>query len=524
MRIATTALWCVAVLVVSTQVEDISSSKILLIPYIHQQTSRLMNMVKIGQMLSEHNHDVAMLLPSNCVPKNVPEKVRTITFKLDTFPFEISEETFLHEMRKDPFVFMSGWIEYSRDLLDSLFNDSGVMLKMVSEEFDLVFMDVISPQGLIVRDYLDIPGVGYSNLGFGNDRYFSSPLNPSYVPSPTGKFSDRMDFWERLTNALSILGARYVTGKMRVPFSEAKLKYNLNTSLSLWEAQTRLSLVIVNVDFVFDYPRPVMPWVKPVSGLLFHPAKPLPEELERFVQSSGEHGIIIMSFGTMIAGFSSETMAMIARVFARLPQKVILRNAKSNVQGLGNNTKVLPWIPQNDLLGHEKARLFITHCGVSSSHEALFHGVPVIAVPLFFDQFSHAKKLVQRIGMGEELDFYNLTEQAFEAKIKSVLTNPSYYESAKRASALVRDQPMNGKEMMRFWIEYVIRNKGTMHFHSQAMERLNWFQYLLLDVMGFIIITTFCGLIVIWIICKFVLCSLVPKIYRRKPDVKTKGE
>lgn len=54
---------------------------------------------------------------------------------------------------------------------------------------------------------------------------------------------------------------------------------------------------------------------------------------------------------------------MIARALAKLKQRVIWRYAGEIPAGLGANTKIMDWIPQNDLIGHPKTILFITHGG-----------------------------------------------------------------------------------------------------------------------------------------------------------------
>ena len=46
--------------------------------------------------------------------------------------------------------------------------------------------------------------------------------------------------------------------------------------------------------------------------------------------------------------------------------------------------RVSRWIPsQLALLQLPTLRLFVSHCGINSAHEALFFGVPLLCIPLF---------------------------------------------------------------------------------------------------------------------------------------------
>ena len=53
------------------------------------------------------------------------------------------------------------------------------------------------------------------------------------------------------------------------------------------------------------------------------------------------------------------------------------------------------WVPQQAVLKHPKVRAFVTHCGANSIHEAIYHGVPMVAFPFFDDQRYNGPKLVE---------------------------------------------------------------------------------------------------------------------------------
>ncbi|CAJ2666370.1 unnamed protein product [Trifolium pratense] len=55
---------------------------------------------------------------------------------------------------------------------------------------------------------------------------------------------------------------------------------------------------------------------------------------------------------------------------------------------------IVNWCPQLQVLTHEAVGCFVTHCGWNSTLEALSVGVPVIAMPLWTDQITNAKFIV----------------------------------------------------------------------------------------------------------------------------------
>lgn len=66
--------------------------------------------------------------------------------------------------------------------------------------------------------------------------------------------------------------------------------------------------------------------------------------------------------------------------------------------------------------------LFITHCGISSTIEAIYTATPVIAIPVLLDQFQNGRYLTEN-GAGKYIDFNKLTKNELLSGINEVINN-----------------------------------------------------------------------------------------------------
>ena len=83
------------------------------------------------------------------------------------------------------------------------------------------------------------------------------------------------------------------------------------------------------------------------------------------------------------------------------------------MEGKADNILLQKWCPQQDILGHPKVKLFITHGGLLSTEEGIYHGKPLLFIPGFGDQFANAAR-AKDLGLGEKLLWESLTEEALE--------------------------------------------------------------------------------------------------------------
>ena len=68
------------------------------------------------------------------------------------------------------------------------------------------------------------------------------------------------------------------------------------------------------------------------------------------MEGSGTHGVVVVSMGTTL-GFDEERTRDIAGALSLLRQRVVWILRDPLATSLGNNTRTVPWLALNDVLG-----------------------------------------------------------------------------------------------------------------------------------------------------------------------------
>ncbi|XP_054584587.1 UDP-glucuronosyltransferase 2B31-like isoform X3 [Eptesicus fuscus] len=432
-----------------------SCGKVLVWP---TEYSHWINMKTILDALVQRGHEVTVLTSSASILVD-PNKPTAIQFEI--FPTSLTKDDF-----EDLFMrLISKWtympkytfwtyfsllqdiiLEYT-DFVQTLCKDvvlnKKLMTKLQESRFDVVLADPAGPCGELLAELLKIPFV-YSlrfSVGYTIERYSGGlPFPPSYVPVVLSELSDQMTFMERVKNMMYVLYFDFWFQAFSEKWDQLCSKA-LGRPTTLFELMGKAEMWLIRTYWDFEFPHPLLPNFEFVGGLHCKPAKPLP--------------------------------------------KVIWRYDGKKPDTLGPNTRLYKWIPQNDLLGHPKTKAFITHGGTNGIYEAIYHGIPMVGLPMFADQPDNIAHMKTK-GAAVRLDFNTISSTDLLNALKTVINDPSYKESALKLSRIHHDQPVKPLDRAVFWIEFVMRHKGAKHLRPAAHD-LSWFQYHSLDVIGFLL-------------------------------------
>lgn len=359
------------------------------------------------------------------------------------------------------------------------------------EQFDLAIVGYFMNGFVIgVGALFRCPTILYfSAAGSGLTNVVGNPVEVAAVPHMLLGQRNPMTFFDRIANLILYWVEKvmllYIHHK-ELPYYEFNFPANKGFR-SYDEAARNVSLVLLNTYFTQTVPRPYLPNMVEVGGLQINKnPEVLPETLQQFLDDADRDGAIFISFGSNLrsSNLRKDKLEAILSTMRKLKQRVIWKWDQNELPNKPDNVFIGKWLPQDSILAHPNMRLFITHGGLGSITEAMYHGVPIVGIPIFGDQGGNVAQVV-REGWGISVNFDELSESLLTDAVLKVLENPSYREHIHKRAMLYKDRPMAALETAVFWVEYVIRHHGAQHLHYQGAD-LNMLQSALLDVYVFL--------------------------------------
>ncbi|KAL0979831.1 hypothetical protein UPYG_G00190370 [Umbra pygmaea] len=378
------------------------------------------------------------------------------------------------------FLHFMGHLAHQCDLILS---SSELMSYLQQESYHLAILDAFNPCSFLVAHALGVPYVSFYPGALNGPLFIGLPSPLSYVPVFNSELSDSMGLWGRVKNLLLALLAPIGEEMVSAKFREVG-KSHFQPSPALSDLYNGAELWAFNTDFSLEFPQPLMPYTLCVGGLLSKPANTLSQELEEFISVWGESGFVVVTLGSMLSSVPLEDLLVEMNAgFARICQGVVWRYHPQRWPSHldpAPNVKLMEWLPQNDLLGHPKARLLVTHGGQNSILQAVYHGVPVLGIPLFGDQFDNLVR-VEAKGLGLCLKPKDLNRDSLNSTIQKLIGDDRFKASAVHLSKIHHSQPLRPGPRLVNWVEHILHSGGGKHLRPVSLQQ-PWYQRCLLDV------------------------------------------
>ncbi|XP_052368484.1 2-hydroxyacylsphingosine 1-beta-galactosyltransferase-like, partial [Oncorhynchus keta] len=349
---------------------------------------------------------------------------------------------------------------------DAVVGNEEVMTQLKDAKFDLLLVDPNEMCGFVIAHILGVPYAVFST-GLWYPAEVGAPAPLSYVPEFNSLLTDRMSLVQRITNTVVYLVSRFGVQYLVLPkYERIMRKHGVEPRVAMQDLVQGAGCGCCLLIWPW-VSRPTLPHVVYVGGYL-------PNLPARYLSMA------LVSFGAGVKYLSEDITHKLAGALGRLPQRVVWRFSGVPPSNLGNNTKLVDWMPQNDLLGHARTVAFLSHGGLNSIYEAMYHGVPVVGLPLFGDHYDTMTR-VEAKGMGIMVHWKSMTEEELYQALATVINNNKYRQRAQVLSSIHKDQPGHPVTRAVYWINYILRHHGANHLRS-SVYTVPTYQYFLLDV------------------------------------------
>ncbi|XP_055688527.1 UDP-glycosyltransferase UGT5-like isoform X1 [Lutzomyia longipalpis] len=426
---------------------------------------------------------------------------------------------FLDMGTKNPYLMYNVFMVYSNLFFQGCASSQGYrqLLNYPKDfKFDLIIYDfLVGPIFLNFAEQFGNPPIigatGFYSTSFSG-HIIGDILAPSSVPAPMYT-TDLSSFWDRVNNYVlttfyQLVREYYISSKVNKIHKDI-----FPNGADVRELEQKMKLILLNKHPALDFIEPILPNVISVGGLQIQRNKGLPKDLQELLDTA-ENGVILFSLGTNVKSsmLGVERQIEILETFRSLPQYTFLWKieVESMPVEVPKNVLIRKFVPQSDLLAHPNLKLFISHCGLLSTQEAAWFGVPILGLPVFADQFDNVRMSI-RAGMAEQGSIVNIERNSFKKLILKMINDPKYRENAKARSEAFRDQKETPLERAVWWTEFVLRHPNMTYMKSPSVNlsfpvKQSW------DVLAFLFSL---ALISIFMFMKLT-CFIILRLYRRQ--------
>ncbi|KAF8373191.1 hypothetical protein PRIPAC_79620 [Pristionchus pacificus] len=465
-------------------------------------------MGKMADVLVEAGHEVVMLAPiiDASTPNVGSDKVQKV-IKVPPSEASIEFTETVHNSASSNFwrsksilgtlqqmdKFLNAWIAQCNTTI----NHPGLLESLKDEKFDAAItepMDMCG-YGIFRRVGIDKVAATLSIAAYeGSFDFTGLPSFPSYVPGSMMAFGEKMNFFQRVINTLSLGIGKYFLPYMSKG-TEDVFRANFGDDFAdLNELTSETSLWFYNTEPLIEFPRPILHKIIDVGGISVSTGHNKLNQTWSDIMNLRSK-TVLLSFGTVAKSYlmPEHYKQTIREVFKKFPDVTFIwkyeKPEHKISEGIPNLIEAT-WVPQNDMLYDSRLSLFITHCGQGSTTEATTAGVPLIVIPILGDQLRNAA-VIKRIETGLVLDKEALeNSNILEKALRDALHNEKYRTNAHSVGEMIRNRPFSPRETFVRNMEF-LAHYGPLRMLDHYGRELNFIQYYLIDVFAFLAVVLF---------------------------------
>ncbi|KAK2526176.1 UDP-glucuronosyltransferase 1-1 [Columba guinea] len=250
--------------------------KLLVVP---QDGSHWLSMRVVLEKLWERGHEIVAVIPEATLLLNSSQSFTIKTYSvpytqefLDESYNSIGENSFDNSPILEKFAFLLINMSELTNIFSSacrhLLYNKELMKYLNDTKFDAIMTDPVLPCGPIVAENLSLPSV-YFMRGLPCTLDYQAAQCPSpfsYVPKTFTSSADHMTFTERVKNLLVGISEDLLCYLFYLKYENLASDV-LQREVTVLELFSKASIWLMRYDFVFEYPRPIMPNMVYVGGI-----------------------------------------------------------------------------------------------------------------------------------------------------------------------------------------------------------------------------------------------------------------
>ncbi len=393
------------------------------------------NCVAIGQILREHGHRVVFVLEESFAGTLEAQGFEERLMRLGPPPAQEEEPgQFWKDFIRDTApVFRTPTIDqlsgFIAPTLEALCDGARYVDDRLAEIFGELEPDVIVEDNVVCFPAIHAAGRPWARIVSCNPLEMKDPgIPPVFSGYPAG---DR-DGWDGFR-------AEYLrsTGELHASFSafcEERGAPPLPPGEFVHESD-RLNLYLypAEVDYARETPlagtwHRIDTCVRDVTE-----AFTVPDELTHV-----EGGLVYLSLGSL-GSADVDLMRRLIDVLSRSPHRFVVSKGPQHTEyDLADNMWGAEYLPQPAILPH--VDLVVTHGGNNTTTECFHYGKPMIALPLFWDQYDNAQR-VHETGFGHRLATYAFEEQELLDAVERLLADTALQTRMRAVAARLQADP-----------------------------------------------------------------------------------